>query len=248
MRFSTFALFASSLASSLAAPAPQTTTPTAASLVSNVSTVITQLTRLNTVGAQIATTPSSAPEINGAIQHINRVVSTLVPVEGSGGLLGGLLGGLGDCGLGQIMSGNGDVLSGLLSGDPLGDLLCGTNGGGILSGLLGGDLLSGLLDGLLGGVLGGGGGGLLGGLLGGGDGGLLASISGLLNLFPGLGSSCGTDLVSELLDIVESLVGSLTSLLTDGQNCGCGDDEVLRARVASMIKANEGQLAPIPTH
>lgn len=158
--------------------------------------------------------------------------------------MGGLLGGGG--GLGQILNGNGGILSGLLSGDLLGDLL-GGSGGGLLNGLLGGDLLGGLLNGLLGGLLGDG--GLLGGLLGGGDGsGLLVSISGLLDLFPGLGASCGTDLVSELLDVVQSLVGSLNDILPDAQQCACGQSQTLKAEVAALIKANKDQLAPIPTH
>ncbi|KAJ6585397.1 hypothetical protein B0H19DRAFT_1059628 [Mycena capillaripes] len=244
MRFSTFVLFASTFASSLAAPALQTTaapqpqtTASVDSLVSQSSVVLMHLTRLNAIGARIAANSStSAPEINAAIYHINRVVAKLVPVQ-SDGLLDGLLGRLlgGGCGLGEILSGNGGILSGLLSGD-------------LIGGLLGSDgLLGGLIEGLLRNVLGGDG-GLLGGLLGGGDGGLLSSITGLLNLFPGLDVSCGTDLVGELLEVVQSLVGTLTGILPDAQQCACGENRVLKANVASLIKANKDQLAPIRIH
>ncbi|KAJ6583984.1 hypothetical protein DFH09DRAFT_1434009 [Mycena vulgaris] len=248
MRFSTFVLFASFLAPSLASPAPSTAPVD--SLVNKTANVVSHLTRLNALGTQIsANSSSSSSAVNAvAVHHINRVVSSLVNVQ-SGGLLDGLLGGLlGGGGLGQLLSGDGSILSGLLPGDLIGGLL-GGDGGGILGGLLGGNLLGGLLNGLLGGLLGGllsgDGGGLLGGLLGGGNGGLLVSITGLLNIFPGLGSLCGTDLVGELFDIVQGLVGELTSLLPDAQQCDCGQDQVLRANVAALIKANKAQLAPI---
>ncbi|KAJ7017192.1 hypothetical protein C8F04DRAFT_1406131 [Mycena alexandri] len=126
----------------------------------------------------------SPPKLPSA--HIDNVFGTLIP----SGLLDGLLG---------------RILGGLLEGG-LGDLLGRLGGNG---GLLGGLLLSDLLGGLLGlgwwslGLLGGGNGGLLGGLLGGGNGGLLVSITGLLNFFPGLSSSCGTDL-GELLEIIQA--------------------------------------------
>ncbi|KAJ6582793.1 hypothetical protein B0H10DRAFT_899124 [Mycena sp. CBHHK59/15] len=244
MRFSTVLLFALPLASIMAGPVPAATPPVD-SLVSKASTVIAHLSHLNTLGAQIVNSSSAAstPQLNAAINHINRIVDSLVPVQ-SGGLLDGLLGGLlaGGGGLGLLLGGDGDILSGLLPGDPLGDLLGGTNGGG----LLGGDLLGGLLNGLLGGILGEG--GLLSGLLGGGSDGLLVSISDLLELFPDVGSSCGTDLVGELLSVVKDLVGSLTDILPDAQQCACGQNQALRTGVASLIKASKDQLAPIRTH
>ncbi|KAJ7780783.1 hypothetical protein DFH07DRAFT_439771 [Mycena maculata] len=233
MRFSTVVLFTSSLASTLATPAlfqPQTVD----SLVSKASIVITHLTQLTALGTQIAKTPSSAPEIPGAVEQINSIVGTLVPVE-AGGLLDELLDSIlgGGGGLGLLLGGDQSIVSGLLPGNLLGGLLDG-------NGLLGGDLLTGLLNGVLGGLLGG---GLLGGLLSGG--GLLVSISGLLEVFPGLGASCGTDLVSELLGVVQSLVASLTSIVPDAQGCDCEDDETLRAGVAALIKSSQNQLAPI---
>jgi hypothetical protein len=55
-------------------------------------------------------------------------------------------------GLGQILGGDGGLLSGLFPGDIFGDLLGGGDGG-LFSGLLGGNLLDGLLNGLFGGLL-----------------------------------------------------------------------------------------------
>ncbi|KAJ7741343.1 hypothetical protein B0H16DRAFT_1694047 [Mycena metata] len=271
MRFSTFVLFASSFASSLAAPAVSlvrflesfpsyTLQPenvrSVDTLTSGSSDVITYLTRLHDVGAQIKTS-TSTPDTHAAVTHIDNVVGTLIPsglLDGlSGGLLGGLLGGgLLEGGLGDLLGGNGRLLGGLLPGDLLGGLL-GSSDGGLLGGVLGdGGLLGGLLGGgsggLLGGLLGGGGGGLLGGLLGGGNGGLLVSITGLLDLFPGLSSSCGTDLLGELLEIVQGLVASLNVILPDAQQCGCGQNQALKANVAAMIKANEDKLGPLNAH
>ncbi|KAJ7701433.1 hypothetical protein B0H17DRAFT_1128229 [Mycena rosella] len=212
MHFSTSVLFASSVTLSLVSPAPQTT-PSIDSLVSQTSTVMTHLTNLCTLGVQIAVNSSSVPEASAAIHHINHIVAILIASQ-SGGLLSGSLGGSNSRLLG-ILSRDGSILSGLLSGDLLGDLLCGSTSSRILSSILRGNLLGGLLNGLLRGLLSKDG-GLLGELLGSsGSAGLLSSITGLLNLFPGLGSSCGIDLVGELLGVVQGLVGSLTSLLPD---------------------------------
>ncbi|KAF8215003.1 hypothetical protein K438DRAFT_768026 [Mycena galopus ATCC 62051] len=256
MRFSTFALFASTFTSSLAAPPPQTDPSVAVdSLVNQTSVALTQLISLNALGAQIAAN-ASTPDMNEAIRHINNVVKALVPVH-SDGFLDGVLGGGG--GLGDLLGGNGGILKGLLPTDLLGGLLGGLvdallgllgGNGGLLGGLLGGNggLLGGLLGGnggLLGGLLGGGGGGgLLGGLLGGGGGGLLDSVTGLLNLSASLNSSCGPNLVAELLELVKELVATLNGILPGAQQCYCRDSEALGESVAALIKANMDQLAP----
>ncbi|KAJ7617506.1 hypothetical protein DFH06DRAFT_1342921 [Mycena polygramma] len=236
MRFSTFVLFASAFASSLATPAPQTTA-SIDSLTSQASAAVDQLTHLTDIGSRIAALPSTPTTVE-AVYHMNGIVSSLVP----SGLLSGLLGGLG--GLGGLLGGDSSIVSGLLSGDLLGSVLGGVGGnllGGLLSGLLG-SLLGG--DDILSGILSGG--GLLGGILGGGGGGgLLVSITALLNLFPGLGASGGTDLVTELLDVVQGLVGTLTGILPDAQQCACGRSAVLRENVEALLEANRNQLAPI---
>ncbi|KAJ7256827.1 hypothetical protein B0H12DRAFT_485247 [Mycena haematopus] len=260
MRFSTFVLFASTFASALSAPAPRNDSSSYIdSLVSQTSVVIVRLTRLNGLGARIIANYSirSTPGIDAAMDLIDDIVDRLIPVRSDdllSGLLDDFLGGGG--GLGQILNGNGVLLSGLFSDDLLGSLL-GSDGllGSLLGGLLGGDggLLGGLLGGdgggLLGGLLGGrdGDGGLLGGLLGRRDGGLAESVAGMLDLFPALNSSCGTDIVSELLEAVQGLVETLTGLLPDAQQCACGGSRTLKANVAALIKANIDQLVPTRT-
>ncbi|KAJ7364948.1 hypothetical protein DFH08DRAFT_950492 [Mycena albidolilacea] len=242
MRFSTFVLFASTFASSLAAPAPQNDA-SVDSLVSQANNTIVRLVNINSIAAQMAAKSStSTPEIDAATRHVDNMLASLVPTHyGSDGLLGGLLGGLGgDCGLGQLLGGNGGILDGLLSGSVLGGLLGSNN---LLGGLLGG-LVGPLLGdgGLLGGLFGG---GLLGGILGGGNGGLAGSIAGLLDLIPGLSSSCGTDLVGQLLSEVQGLVGQLTDILPGAQQCACGHSYILKNSLAELIKANMGKLGPI---
>ncbi|KAJ6611377.1 hypothetical protein B0H10DRAFT_2224040 [Mycena sp. CBHHK59/15] len=154
MRFSTVLLFALPLASIMAGPVLPACScsprrfPRLQSFYRHRPPQPPQHPRRPDVNSSSA---ASTPQLNAAINHINRIVDSLVPVQ-SDGLLDGLLGGLlaGGGGLGLLLGGDGDILSGLLPGDPLGDLLGGTNGGG----LLGGDLLGGLLNGLLGGILG----------------------------------------------------------------------------------------------
>ncbi|KAJ6504665.1 hypothetical protein C8R47DRAFT_1066858 [Mycena vitilis] len=242
MRFSTFVLFASAFAASLATPAPQTTA-SIDSLTSQAAAAVDQLTHLTDIGSRIAAL-SSTPTTVEAVYHMNGILSSLVPTDLLSGILGGLLG----SGLGGLLNGESGLLSGLLSSDALGGLLGGVSGnllGGLLGGSLG-SLLGGndVLSGILGG--GGGGGGLLGGILGGGGGGgLLVSVTALLNLFPGLGAAGGTDLVAELLDVVQGLVGTLTGILPDAQLCACGRSAVLRQNVEALLEANKEQLGPI---
>ncbi|KAJ7845349.1 hypothetical protein B0H14DRAFT_2774330 [Mycena olivaceomarginata] len=231
MRFSTFVLFASTFASSLAAPAPQNDA-SVDSLVSQANNTIVRLANINSIAAQMAAKSStSTPEIDAATRHVDNMLASLVPTHyGSGGLLGGLWGGLGgDSGLGQLLGGNGGILD-----REVNNLL-----GGLLGGLVGPLLGDG---GLLGGLLGG---GLLGGILGGGNGGLAGSIAGLLDLIPGLSSSCGTDLVGQLLSEVQGLVEQLTDILPGAQQCACGHSYILKNSLAELIKANMGKLGPI---
>ncbi|KAJ6504679.1 hypothetical protein C8R47DRAFT_1209947 [Mycena vitilis] len=112
MPFSTFVLFASAFASSLATPAPQTTA-SIDSLNSQGAAAVDQLTHLTDIGSRIAALPSTPATVE-AVYHMNGILSNLV----LSGFLGGLLGsGIGE--LGGLLGGDSSIVSGLLSGDVL---------------------------------------------------------------------------------------------------------------------------------
>ncbi|KAJ7448625.1 hypothetical protein B0H11DRAFT_1928961 [Mycena galericulata] len=182
-----------------------TATPTA--IISTVGNIVDKTNQVASMVKAMANANPDNSAISPTIAQVNAVRDELAPTDDP---LGGAIGG--------CMNGDPNAVSGLDSG-LLGDLLAGPTSGLLASVLDGG--VSNLVNGLLG--------GLLGGLTG-----LLGQLLGDLGDLQG-GCGCGTDLLTDVLALLQELVADLLSLLNLGSSYDCASDPQLLATVTGLL-------------